>query len=184
MSYVIADPEIMAAAASDVAAIGSTVQAAHLVAAAPTVGVLPAAADEVSAGIAQIFSQVGQEFQSLAGQAVAYGQQFAQHLTGSGASYAAAEAVNAASIVDTVNNLFAPLIALPGQLLAMPGQIFDTLSTLLSKVEGSLYAAAGAALLSGYVAYELLLFSYLTLAVFIGLEMTLLKYLGISIPIP
>ena len=56
MSYVIAAPEIMTEAATDLATIGSTLSAAHLAAAAPTVAVLPAAADEVSAGIAHLFS--------------------------------------------------------------------------------------------------------------------------------
>lgn len=54
MSYVIAAPEMMTAAASDLAAIGSNVSAAHMVTAAPTVAVTPAAADEVSAGIAHL----------------------------------------------------------------------------------------------------------------------------------
>jgi hypothetical protein len=56
MSYVIADPEMMTAAAADLATIGSNVDAAHMVAAARTTSVIPAAADEVSAGIAQLFS--------------------------------------------------------------------------------------------------------------------------------
>ena len=45
MSAVIAAPEVIEAAATDVAAIGSALNAAHLTAAAPTVAVLPAAAD-------------------------------------------------------------------------------------------------------------------------------------------
>ncbi len=52
MSYVTVAPEMMAAAATDVAAVGSTLSAAHLAAAAPTVAVMPAAADEVSGSIA------------------------------------------------------------------------------------------------------------------------------------
>jgi hypothetical protein len=54
MSYVIAGPEIMTSAASDLATVGSNLGAAHMVAAAPTVAVVPAAADEVSASIAAI----------------------------------------------------------------------------------------------------------------------------------
>jgi hypothetical protein len=41
MSYVIAAPEIMTSAATDLATIGSNVSAAHMVAAARTVAVLP-----------------------------------------------------------------------------------------------------------------------------------------------
>ena len=56
MSYVIAAPEMMAATATDLATIGSNLSVAHLTAAAPTVAVTPAAADEVSASIAHLFS--------------------------------------------------------------------------------------------------------------------------------
>jgi hypothetical protein len=57
MSYVITVPEMMATAATDLATIGSTLGAAHTQAAAATLALMPAAADEVSAGVAQLFSQ-------------------------------------------------------------------------------------------------------------------------------
>ncbi len=56
MPAVIAAPELMAQAATDLATIGSTVNAAHMAAAPPTLSVLPAAADEVSASIAHLFN--------------------------------------------------------------------------------------------------------------------------------
>ena len=43
MSYVIAAPDMLAAAAADVAGIGSSLSAANAAAAAPTTGVLAAA---------------------------------------------------------------------------------------------------------------------------------------------
>jgi hypothetical protein len=98
MSYVAAVPEMMSSAATDLATIGANVNAAHLVAAAPTVAVLPAAADEVSTGIAHLFSGYGQEYQKLAGEAAASHEQFAQHLTASAGAYASAEAANVASL--------------------------------------------------------------------------------------
>jgi hypothetical protein len=91
----IAAPEAMSAAATDVANIGSAISAAHMAAAPPTVAVIPAAADEVSSSIAHLFSQHAQEYQALAGQAEALQQQFVQHLTSSAHSYASAEAANA-----------------------------------------------------------------------------------------
>jgi PE family protein len=100
MSAVIADPEMMTAAASDMAAIGDTLNAAHMTAAVPTVAVLPAAADEVSAGIAHLFSGYGQEYQKLAGEAAASYEQFAQHLTASAGAYAGAEDAIAAFLQD------------------------------------------------------------------------------------
>jgi len=92
MSYVIATPELMTSAAADLATIGANVNAAHLVAAAPTVAVLPAAADEVSASIAHLFSAHAASYQALAGQAAAFNGQFVQHLTAGAGVYADIEA--------------------------------------------------------------------------------------------
>jgi PE family len=113
MSYVIADPALMTSAASDLARIGSNVSAAHLVAAARTVGVIPAAADEVSAGIAHLFSQHVQDYQALAAQASAFHGQFVQHLTASAASYANTEALSVDSLQlfpDSIYSQIEPLI--------------------------------------------------------------------------
>jgi hypothetical protein len=55
MSYVVAVPEFVASAASDLAAIGSGLNAAHAAAAVPTTAVVAAAGDEVSAAIASCF---------------------------------------------------------------------------------------------------------------------------------
>jgi methionine synthase II (cobalamin-independent) len=98
MSYVIADPEMMTSAASDLATFGSNVSAAHMVAAAPTVAVLPAAADEVSTGIAQLFSQHAADYQAMAAQAAAFNDQFVQTLKSGGAAYAQADATSAATL--------------------------------------------------------------------------------------
>jgi hypothetical protein len=102
MAYVIADPEMMTSAATDLAAIGSNVDAAHMVAAARTTSVIPAAADEVSASIAHLFSAHAANYQATAAQAAAFTDQFVQHLkTGAGA-YAGAEAAAAASLAARV----------------------------------------------------------------------------------
>ena len=97
MSYVIATPELMTSAAADLAAIGSNVNAAHMVAAARTTSVLPAAADEVSAAIASVFANHAQAFQGLAGKAAAFNDQFVQTLKSGGAAYAQTEAASIAS---------------------------------------------------------------------------------------
>ena len=98
MSFVIAAPEIMTAAATDLATIGSTLSAAHTAAAPPTLAVMPAAADEVSASTAHLFSRQAQDYHALAGQAAAFHEQFVQHLNASAGSYASAEAANASSL--------------------------------------------------------------------------------------
>jgi PE family len=96
MSSVTAAPELISTAATDLANIGSNLSAAHMAAAAPTTGVVPAAADEVSASIAHLFSAHAQDYQALAGRAAAFHHQFMQNLAASAGSYASAEAANAA----------------------------------------------------------------------------------------
>ncbi|ETW25709.1 hypothetical protein MGAST_01145 [Mycobacterium gastri 'Wayne'] len=65
MPFVIASPEMMAAAATDLANVGSTVSAANAAAAAPTACLVAAAADEVSAAAAALFSAYAQAYQNL-----------------------------------------------------------------------------------------------------------------------
>ena len=81
MSYVIAAPEMMTSAATDLAGLGSMLSEAHAVAAVPTTGILAAAEDEVSAAIASLFSGHAQAFQALGAQAAAFHDQFVQALT-------------------------------------------------------------------------------------------------------
>ena len=100
MSYVIAAPEMMTSAASDLAAIGSTVNAAHMVAAARTTSVIPAAADEVSTGIAALFSQHAANYQALASRAAAFNDQFVHNLTAGAFSYASTDAAAAQFLQD------------------------------------------------------------------------------------
>src|SRR5690242_18735564 len=94
MSYVITTPDLLAVVASDVAGIGSSLRAAHGAAAAPTTALVAAAGDEVSAAIASLFSQHGQQYQALSAQAEAFHVRFVQELTGASSAYAAAEAAN------------------------------------------------------------------------------------------
>ncbi len=76
MSYLIAGPELLEAAAADVARIGSSVGAANATAATRTTEVLAAAGDEVSAAMASLFSRRAQEYQALSAQAAAFQAQF------------------------------------------------------------------------------------------------------------
>jgi hypothetical protein len=176
MSSLTVAPELLAAAATDVAAIGSSVSAAHLAAAAPTVTVLPAAADQVSAAVAQLFSKVGQDFQGLAGKAAAFGAQFSQQLHANAGTYAAAEAVSAASL-DT-SSIIQELIDAPAQLLNVFTGVYNSIASVAKLIFSAIQ-------LPFYIGYELLVLSYLTLAGLIGLEQTLAKLLtGSTIPIP
>jgi Zn-dependent oligopeptidase len=98
MSYVIAAPEMLTAAAADLATVDSSLSAAHAAAAFPTVALVPAAADEVSASIAHLFSQHAEDYQALAARAAALHRQFIQNLNASTRSYASTEAANTSSL--------------------------------------------------------------------------------------
>ena len=56
MSFVVAVPEVLGTAATDLTSLGSTLSEANAAAATQTTGVLAAAEDEVSAAIAAVFS--------------------------------------------------------------------------------------------------------------------------------
>jgi hypothetical protein len=91
LSYVIAAPQYLASAAGDLAGIGSTIGEANTAAAGPTLGVLPAGADEVSAAIAAMFDAHGQAYQALSAQAALFHDQFVQILNTAGSAYETAE---------------------------------------------------------------------------------------------
>jgi hypothetical protein len=95
MSFVTTQPEMLTATAASLQSIGSTVDAQNVAAAGPTGGLVPAAADEVSALTAAQFALHAQLYQSIAGQAAVIHQMFATTLGVSAASYAATEAANA-----------------------------------------------------------------------------------------
>ena len=97
MSYVNALPAILESAAGDLQSIGSAVAAGNMAAAAPTTGVVPAAADEVSALTAAQFAAHAQMYQAIGAQATAIHELFVNTLGTSAGSYAAAEAANAAA---------------------------------------------------------------------------------------
>jgi PE family len=68
MSFVIAAPEFVTAAAADLSNIGSTISQANAAAFAPTSEVLVAGTDEVSAAIAALFEGHAQAYQALSAQ--------------------------------------------------------------------------------------------------------------------
>ncbi|PQM50217.1 PE family protein [Mycolicibacter virginiensis] len=97
MSFVTTQPEALASAASTLQAIGAALNAQSAAASAPTTGVMPAAADEVSALTAAQFAAHAGLYQTVAAQASAIHDMFVATLKTSSASYAATEAANAAA---------------------------------------------------------------------------------------
>ncbi|ORA96353.1 PE family protein, partial [Mycobacterium intermedium] len=116
MSYLVTVPEYVAAAASDLASIASTINAANTAAAAPTSAVLAAGADEVSAAVAALFNTHAQSYQALSNQAATFHQQFVELLSAGANSYAVAEAANAnplQQLLDAINAPFQTLLGRP-----------------------------------------------------------------------
>ncbi len=95
MSFVTTQPEALAAAAGKIHSIGASMSAENTAAAAPTAGVTPAAADQVSALTAAQFVLHAQMYRAVSAQAEAIDQLFANTLTTSAASYACTETANA-----------------------------------------------------------------------------------------
>lgn len=115
MSYVLATPEMVAAAANNLAQIGSTLSAANAAALAPTTGVLAAGADEVSAAVASLFSGHAQAYQTLGTQAAAFHERFIQALSTAAGAYGSAEAANASPLQQALNVINAPTQTLLGR---------------------------------------------------------------------
>jgi hypothetical protein len=97
MIFVTAQPEMLAAAATQLQSIGSTLAAQNAATAAPMTGLVPAAADEVSLLTAAQFARHAQTFQAVSAQAAAMHEMFVATLQTSSGSYAATEAANAAA---------------------------------------------------------------------------------------
>jgi PE family len=95
VSFVTTQPEQLTAAAGELSGIGSQMNAQNVAAAALTTGVIPAAADEVSALTAAQFAAHAQMYQAMSAQAAAIHEMFVNNLRVSAASYAATEAANA-----------------------------------------------------------------------------------------
>jgi hypothetical protein len=95
MSFVSTQPEALTGAAGTLQGIGSAMSAQNAAVAAPTTGVVPAAADEVSALTAAQFATHAQMYQAVSAQAAAIHEMFVNTLGTSAGSYAATEAANA-----------------------------------------------------------------------------------------
>ena len=99
MTFVTTQPEMMAAAAEQLAGVGSELKAQNAAAMAPTTGVVPAAADEVSALTAAQFVSHAEMYQAISAHAAAVHELFVSALSESADSYAATEAANARSAI-------------------------------------------------------------------------------------
>lgn len=101
-------PESVAAAAGDLAGIGSNLGEATAAAAGSTTGLATAAEDEVSLAISRIFGGYAQEFHAAIGQAAAINSEFVSLLNGSAEAYLSTEIANAEQLL--LNAMHLPAI--------------------------------------------------------------------------
>ena len=94
MSFVTTQPEALTAAASALQTLGTSLTDQNAAAAVPTTGVLPAAADPVSALQAAQFSAYGAWYQQVSAQAAAIHQMLVNTLQSSAGSYGETEGAN------------------------------------------------------------------------------------------
>lgn len=97
MSFVITRPDLLTAAAGNLASIGVSMAAANTVVQVPTTQVTAPAADQVSALVATQFAAHGLAYQTVATMADQIHEAFVNALTTGGTSYAATEAANVAA---------------------------------------------------------------------------------------
>ena len=124
-SFLIAAPEALAAASSDLSGIGEAIRAARASAAPATTGIAPAAADEVSAAITRLLGNYAADFQALSARTATFHDGFVQTLLHSASAFAGTEAANGSSLQhlkqDLLGVINAPSYALTGRPLIAPG---------------------------------------------------------------
>lgn len=106
MSFLTTQPEELAAAAGKLETIGATMDAENVAAVAPTTtGVIPAAADEVSALQASLFTAYGTLYQQVSAEAATLYDMFVRTLGVSAGTYAAAETANSSAAASPLSGI-------------------------------------------------------------------------------
>ena len=113
---VIVDPSGLADAAASLGSLGTSLEDANLMAGLPTTGILPLAADEVSAMITTLFNSHGQWYQGLASRAQQFHQLFTQTLTKAWEAYQNTEWSAMEFLWTETTRLEQPLVPLLGDI--------------------------------------------------------------------
>lgn len=137
MSFLQATPEALATAASNIAGIGTEINSANAAAALPTTKLVAAAADQVSAEVAALFSAHAQGYQQLSAQVAAFHDKFVQMLGAGATSYATAERAAAQTLANAAG---APTAQLLGQPLIgdAVGSVGAAAAKATAQVQGAL----------------------------------------------
>jgi PE family len=98
MSFMTAGLELITNAAQDLAGLHSTLDQATTTMAGPTTTLVPAASDEISGMVADLFNGFGHQTQALYAQASAFHRDFANLMRAGATSYAQAEAAGTTAL--------------------------------------------------------------------------------------
>ena len=121
MSFVNVAPELVEAAAHDLAGIGSTLGDATGFAAAPTTSIAAAGADEVSVAIAALFGNHGEEFQALTARAAAFHNEFVGMIKSGVGAYLGSEVASAGQMLG--GTVAAPAQAISQSVTGLEGEL-------------------------------------------------------------
>ncbi|WP_459758597.1 PE family protein, partial [Mycobacterium riyadhense] len=116
MSYLVATPGMLVAAATDVQSIGAALVAANMAAAVPITEVAAAGGDDISAAVASAFSAHAIDYQAVSAQARAFYTEFMRRLNAAAGAYGSAEATNA-TLLHTAQHEVLEAINAPTQAL-------------------------------------------------------------------
>nr|WP_308460411.1 PE family protein [Mycobacterium kansasii] len=133
-------PDVMNAAAGNLAEIGSAMSAANAAAAPPTTGLVAMAADQVSAAVTTVFATHAQDYQALSAKMAAFHDQFVRTLSNGAGAYLGAEIANAEqNLLNAVNG---PALSLLGHPLLGTGA--DSAARAATAGSGTSATATGA----------------------------------------
>jgi PE-PPE domain/PE family len=113
VSFLVVNPSVVGAAATDLANLGATISDAHAAAAALTTEMVPAAADEISAAVAGLFGTYAQNHHAIAAQAAAFHDRFVQAVNAGVGSYVGAEGANAGALLETAQENLLGVVKAP-----------------------------------------------------------------------
>ncbi|POX85981.1 PE family protein [Mycobacterium kansasii] len=140
MSILNVVPDVMNAAAGNLAEIGSAMSAANAAAAPPTTGLVAMAADQVSAAVTTVFATHAQDYQALSAKMAAFHDQFVRTLSNGAGAYLGAEIANAEqNLLNAVNG---PALSLLGHPLLGTGA--DSAARAATAGSGTSATATGA----------------------------------------
>jgi PE family len=132
MMFVNAEPGLIHGAAQDLAGIRSDLDEVLTTTSGPMTGLLPAAQDEVSSAVAQVFGQVGRTFQAQHALAAGFHNSFVAAMKSGASAFAAAEVSNGSDLGGLLGEANQAVSQFIGVNLEGTGNVTFTLGDALS----------------------------------------------------